>query len=179
MNRTRAVFVLRIAASLAVISLSAGCDIGAGPTLTGGPPPIRTDTLEYELQPSGVGLTLDIPYVYTNRTGRTVYIENCQGGFAMWLDRKVGDGWRTAWSPTLLLCLSQPIVIEDGATFADTLHVWGALPGQNVGPAFDTDDLDGVYRIVWGSAFFFSRDDVYGSQLPLDARISNEFILHR
>jgi len=159
--------------------LAAGCDTGAGPTLTGGPAPIRTDAAEYRLRPSGVGLEVDIPYVYTNRTGWTVYLENCQRGFALWLDRKVGDEWRRAWSPVQLLCLSEPIVIRNGTTFVDTLHVWGALPGHDTGPAFETDDPSGVYRIVWGSAYSFYADDAYSSQLPLDARISNEFLLHR
>ena len=137
-------------------------------------PLIQTDSPEYRLQPYGAGWRVQIPYTFTNRTGRTVYLANCNGGFGLHLDRDDNGTWRTAWSPVLLLCLSPPIVIGRHARFTDTLCVQGARPGTDVRPEFDLDDPSGTYRIVWDAAYSSSGPDI-----PLEARISNRFVLRR
>ncbi len=55
----------------------------------------------------------------------------------------------------------------------DTVHLWGALPGHNPGLEFQSDDVDGVYRIVTPDVAFNG-----GEPVPLDYRISNLFALH-
>lgn len=139
---------------------------------------IQTESLAYDLRSDGLGLRVEIGYVFTNRTGATVYLVNCRGAFALRLEREVEAVWRTAWGPVLNQCLSPPIVIESGATFVDTLHVWGGPPGSNSYPQFDTDDPSGTYRIVWEAALSSYQDRLpFGPQIPLEARISNRFTL--
>jgi hypothetical protein len=134
---------------------------------------IQTDSPQYDLQPEWIGWRVDIPYVFINRTGGTVYLANCNGGFGLHLEREDSGSWHTAWSPVILLCLSPPIVIERNVTFTDTLHVWGVPPGSDAIPQFDVDDPSGTYRIVWDAAHWSSE------QIPLVMRISNRFLLRR
>lgn len=91
------------------------------------------------------------------------------------------EGWETAWSPFLNLCLSPPIVIEPGETVAFTLHVFGGLPGGDLWPKFDSDDPSGVYRIVWDGAVFGYSEDApsFGRPVPLEQRVSNAFTLEK
>jgi hypothetical protein len=142
---------------------------------------IQTESLEYQFQPDWIGLRVEIPYVFTNRTGRRVYLVNCNGAFALHLERENEGAWRSAWGPALEDCLSPPIVIRRNATFADTLRVWGAPPGSNTRPQFDVNDPSGTYRIVWDHALSSFQADRYpfGPQIPLDARISNRFTIRR
>lgn len=136
-------------------------------------PLLLTDTTSYVLRSEGVGWRTDIPYTFTNRTGSAVYLANCNGAFALRLDRRVDGLWKAAWSPVLPLCLSAPIVIAEGATFRTTLHVWGARPNENAGPEFDSSDPTGTYRIVWISAVSrLEPDGPFGPELPLEARVS-------
>ena len=143
---------------------------------------IQTESLVYELQPDWIGLRTEIPYAFTNRTGRTIYLVNCNGAFSIHLEREDGEGWRTAWSPIRAACLSAPIVIEENAVFHDTLHVWGAPPDStNWSPNFDIDDPSGVYRIVWGTGVGSYDEDAspHGPLIMLEWRVSNRFTLQR
>lgn len=151
-----------------------GCDPSTGVSREG-EHLLQTDRPTYDLLSDGRWLRAEIPYTFTNRTGAPVYLANCRGGFALRLEREEGDGWVTAWSPILLMCLSPPIVIDDGVEFVDTLVVSGALPGENAAPAFDVEDPSGTYRIVWEAALSsYDKDDYpFGSQLPLEDRTSN------
>lgn len=137
-------------------------------------PLIQTDSPEYRLEPYGAGWHASIPYTFTNRTGRPVYLANCRGGFGVHLDREDNGTWRTVWSPVLLLCLSPPIVIGRYERFTHTLSVWGARPGTDIRPQFDREDPSGTYRIVWDAAYHLS-----GPGFPAAARISNEFVLRK
>jgi hypothetical protein len=134
-------------------------------------PLIQTDAPEYFLQSDWIGWSADIPYIFTNRTGATVQLPNCNGGFSLHLERKDRGVWRTAWSPVLLMCASPAIVINRGSRFADTLHVWGAPPSASAYPQFDTEHPSGTYRIVWDAV----SSSLQG--IPLTMRVSNEFLL--
>jgi hypothetical protein len=134
-------------------------------------PLIQTDSLEYTLRADRNGWAVDIPYVFTNLTGATVYLSNCRGGFALHLERQVGGAWQTAWSPAVLLCSSPSIGIRRGAQFERVLDVWGATPGGHTYPHFDIMDPSGTYRIVWDAAY---SDD---GPIPLEMRVSNAFEL--
>jgi hypothetical protein len=157
-----------------------GCDTATG--LSDDERLIQTESLVYELHPDWIGLSAEIPYTFTNRTGRTVYLGNCNGAFSILLEREDEDGWKTAWAPWRQTCLSSPIVIEAHTVFHDTLHVWGApADGTNVSPHFDQDDPSSVYRIVWGTGLW-SYDESgppFGTLIRLDWRVSNRFTLQR
>jgi hypothetical protein len=128
--------------------------------------------------PDADGLATEIPYVFHNRTGAPVFLVNCNGAFALTLERLEGDQWKVAWGPFLPLCLSPPIVIEAGARFADTLHVWGSPPNQNSAPSFDVADPSGTYRLVWNAALSSFQDRLpFGEPIPLSYRVSNLFTL--
>lgn len=141
-------------------------------------PLLQTESLEYELSAGSIALSTEIPYSFENRTGGVVYLVNCNGHFALVLQRLEGEQWVTAWGPVLNDCLSPPIVIAQGEVFADTVHVWGALPGTNAYPRFDVAQPAGVYRILWVDALASFQDHLpFGPQVPEEYRISNRFFL--
>lgn len=160
---------------LLVLVPAAACENGP---VDIGSPLLQTEQEAYELRPAGKGFATEIAYEFENRTGGRVYLVNCLGGFGLALDRWEGGEWVRAWSPVLRSCLSPAIVIEDGEVFSDTLHVWGALPGTNAGPAFDTADPSGAYRIRWIEAYPSDRDDLGSAHpIPEEYRVSNSFQL--
>jgi hypothetical protein len=121
----------------------------------------------------GVGLSATIPYVFENRTGARVYIQNCNGGFFIRLERLEGSDWIEAWVPAVPACQSAPMTVGVGEQRTLTLQVWGSLPGTNHYPQFDVAAPSGTYRIVWGAGTVGPS----GSALPFDDRVSNEFLL--
>ena len=153
-----------------------GCLSITGPSDT---PLLQTDALTYELVWGDPGLMVSIPYTFTNRTGGSVFLVNCLGGFGFHLEREDRGDWRPAWSPVLLDCLSPPIVIEEDEVWVDTLEVWGGLPGGNFGPRFDVADPAGTYRVVWDAALssYDADGPPFGRPLPLPQRVSNTFQL--
>lgn len=143
---------------------------------------LQTESFVYDLQPDWIGLRTEIPYTFINRTGRTIYLVNCNGVFSRYLERENEGEWKIAWSPLIPSCLSSPIAIEENAVFHDTLHVWGAPPDSvNQGPNFDLADPTGVYRIVWGTGLtsFDAYAQPFGPLIKLDWRVSNRFTLRR
>ena len=159
-------------AALGVLFGALGCESSTGLDPESNPL-IQTDSPQYTLQTEGIGWGVDIPYVFTNRTGAIVHLANCLGSFPLHLERKDQGAWHTAWSPVILLCSMPSIVIDRNARFADTLRVWGAPQDSDRAPQFDTDEPSGTYRIVW---------DAVGSPdrlIPLEMRVSNEFVLRK
>lgn len=162
--------------AIAVVVASA-CDTGTGPPADG-ELLLRTDSDSYVLQSDAFGLGVDIPYAFENRTGGAVYLVNCNGAFAYRLERWEDGGWSFAWGPVLPECLSPPIVIAHGTSFADTARVWGGFPSGNVYPRWDTSNPTGLYRIVWIDALTSFQDHLpFGEQIPLEYRVSNVFRL--
>jgi hypothetical protein len=162
-----------IALLVALMSLN-GCD---SPTAVQ-TPLLQTDAPSYTLVRSANGFETEIRYVFTNRTGGAVYLVNCQGSYGLLLERYDGEKWKPAWSPVIPACLSLPIVIARGETFAASLRVWGARPGQSAHPQFDRADPSGTYRIVWTDALSSYQDHLpFGAEIPLESRMSNSFKL--
>jgi hypothetical protein len=121
---------------------------------------------------------VEIPYTFTNRTGQPVYLSNCHGEFDLELERKVGNGWVSAWSNVHDTCLSPPIVIEAGAVYSTTQDVWGWAPGEtSIEPEFDAHA--GTHRIHWIAGVTSYQENPYpsGDPIPLEDRLSNEFEL--
>ena len=165
----------RMVPVLAAVAVASACDLTDPLPVE---PLIQTDATTYQLVSDADGLSTEIPYVFENRTGASVYLVNCNGVFALRLERLERGQWNVAWSPVLPLCLSPPIVIEAGATFAATLHVWGSPPNQNSAPSFDVADPSGTYRLVWDAALSSFQDYLpFGEPIPFPYRVSNPFTL--
>lgn len=134
---------------------------------------IVTGSDSYVLRQTDSGLETHIDETFTNRTSETVYVINCHGGFSLSLERWQGGEWARAWSPIVLRCLSEPIVIEPGGTFSHTVHVFAGHAGSNVHPQFEVPEIAGMYRLVWHA--LVHDYDGEGSPLPLRERVSNTF----
>lgn len=77
------------------VGLFVGCDTFTEPGDEKGPV-IRTDSLEYHLIPRWGGLRVDIPYTFDNRTGRRVFLVNCNDLFSILLQREQDGEWRVS-----------------------------------------------------------------------------------
>lgn len=143
--------------------------------------PLQTDRLEYRVRRANDGLATEIPFSYTNETGRTVYVVNCNRIVPPVLEKSVKGEWVTAWGAAVPECLSPPIVIEPGAEYVDTLRVFAGLPANNVYPKFRVAEVEGIYRLVWTRVVYdydTTRPD-FGEPLSLEDRVSNEFLLRK
>jgi hypothetical protein len=110
---------LRGSVILGLVMLTAGC---GSPT----EPPqglLQSSQASYVVQSQSWGQEVRIGIILANHVGLPIEITNCQGSYPWVLERWDGVGWRYVWSPTIQACLSLPIVVEPGATFADTLVV--------------------------------------------------------
>jgi hypothetical protein len=141
-------------------------------------PPIRTTADEYVLETTSVGWQTEISFVYANRSDGHYYLVNCGGSYFFRLEKRIEDRWVFAWGPVLPLCLSPVIRIDAGATFADTLGIFGGFPGTNFSPKFQMADPQGLYRIVVEALSSFDEDErPFGPMIPREQRVSNEFRL--
>ena len=59
----------------------------------------------------------------------------------------------------------------------DTLRVVAALPGQNIGPEFKPEEVEGTYRLVRRIYASVSEGGTGEELLPLEKRVSNTFQL--
>lgn len=141
--------------------------------------PIRTDAATYVLRPYLSGYGTDIGIRFENRSQSRMYAVNCQQQLAPVLQKKLHGEWVTWWSPVLLGCLSAPIVLQPGEVLERRLQVWGALPGTNWAPQWQSAELDGTYRVVLSSLVYNYTDQGqrFGDPVPLSLRVSNEFTL--
>jgi hypothetical protein len=112
-------------------------------------------------------------------TPDTLYAVNCNGATSMALEKKEPDGWRVVWAPLINGCLSPPIIIAPGALLEDTLALWGAQPGRNIGPEFTDTAFGGSYRLIWWNLVFHYDPDRsgFGDTVPTKHRTSNELEL--
>jgi hypothetical protein len=139
--------------------------------------PVQTDSLVYHLRKNGQLYSAMIPFQYRNSTGRAIAIVNCRGGLNIGLEKRVAGTWQPFYSPASLRCLSPPIMIARGALYTNTAPIYGALPGLNIGPAFASFDLNGEYRLVWGSLVHNYEDGKMNFGDPVGPLRSNPFLL--
>jgi hypothetical protein len=131
------------------------------------------------LRRSDLGLEGEIPFSYTNTTGETVYVVNCNEFVPPMLEKQEGDMWVPAWGAAVPDCLDPPIVIQPGETYGDTLSIFSAHADRNMVPIFEVEDVEGIYRLVWPDVVYnydMNRPG-FGDPLPVQARISNRFVL--
>lgn len=128
-----------------------------------------TEVRSHALLTDGTSFQLGtfIPYTFMNRTGSTVFLSNCLGGFTLILEMQRAGEWVNAWSPAQCLMASPDIVIEPDEVYPDTVWAMGT-PDELIPPP----DESTPYRIVWHAGHFSS-----GQRLPLEERVSNPFTL--
>lgn len=136
----------------------------------------ETSQLHYDFRRVADGIELDIPYVYRNVTGDSVYFINCNGIIIPSLEKRTGDTWSSVWSGATPACLSPPVVVPPDGEYTDTVRV---LSGPNMYPRLSVADLEGTYRLVWHGVVHSYREDVaqFGTPLPQAERTSNQFTL--
>ena len=141
--------------------------------------PIRTDAASYRLVWDDRGWSATIPFEFTNPAADTLYAVNCNGAIAVALERKEGTAWSTFWVPMMNACLSPPVVIPPGQLHRDTVELWGAPPGGNMGPEFRSADVEGTYRLIWTNlvSHYDDRAAGFGDTVPAAYRHSNDFQL--
>jgi hypothetical protein len=140
--------------------------------------PVQTDSLVYHLTRDGrVSFGVPIGFAYRNDTGRDISIINCHGGLNISLEKWVDGEWQRFWVPVLLLCLSPPIEIRAGSVYRNVMRFYGALPGNNISPAFRDADLNGVYRFSWAGLVHGYNDRVRGFGQSVGPLHSNPFLL--
>ena len=141
--------------------------------------PIQTDRPAYLLVRDDQGWGARIPFEFTNPAPDTLYAINCNGAITLALEKKAASEWEMFWMPMTNACLSPPVVIPPGGAFRDTVDLWGAPPGGNVGPEFRTTDLTGTYRLIWANLVSHYSDGIpqLGDTVPTAYRVSNEFEL--
>lgn len=139
---------------------------------------VQTSELEYTLRETegGEGLEAEIPFRYDNRSAAPICMDHCNGAYGIGL---VDESGETVWSAIVPLCLSpDPITIEPGETFRDTLHLFHGLEANRL-PKIEGGP-EGVYRIDVASASrSASGDGCGGESVPEDERRSNLFRLVR
>jgi hypothetical protein len=140
---------------------------------------LRTSADAYTLSRIEGAWELRIPYRYDNRTGGSVYLVNCNGYVPPSLERKTGSSWEGGWGAVEADCLSPAVVIPDGQSYSDTLTVFAGDYGSRTYPQFSGGHIDGVYRLRWDRALssFDAYRSGFGSKVPLEYRVSNEFVL--
>lgn len=138
---------------------------------------VQTDSLVYHLTSQGAWRSVTIPFRYRNDTGKTISIVNCHGGLNISLEKRVADEWIHFYSPVLLSCLSRPIAIAPDAIYENEADISGALPNRNRGPEFKSAELDGEYRLVWGSLVHGYDEDTPGFGDDVGPLRSNSFLL--
>src|SRR5688572_23848127 len=75
------------------------------------------------------GWRADIPFTLRNVAADTIYILNCNGAFAVAVEKKAAEGWRPFWSPIINGCFSPPLTVAPGDSRSVPWIVWGAAPG--------------------------------------------------
>ncbi|HEU4630105.1 MAG TPA: hypothetical protein VFS08_10160 [Gemmatimonadaceae bacterium] len=140
---------------------------------------LQTGALRYTLRSGPYGYSGIVDVRFTNRTGATVYVVNCNGATALHLEKRIGDHWIPVWSPVLPACLSAPITVPPGGTHEAAILVFGGYPGGNAEPRFTVTEIPGSYRLVWDAVLSSYREDrsPFGERVGREHRVSNPFIL--
>ena len=146
--------------------------------------PVQTDAESYTFTVTPVGLTTWIRYTIKNRTSGPIYIPNCytdgERYYFLGLEKETApETWMLAWSRSIPLCLADPVTISAGASYRDSVWVFGGFPDKNVSPKFSIQPMEGRYRIVITrllSSYDPGRAN-FGDTLGIQHRISNPFTL--
>ena len=150
-------------------------------------PRLRLDRDVYTARADGRLERFSIPFTYHNGRHERVYHPTCRPGggeptVAIAIEKLVEGEWQPAWAQALPGCLSEPLIVEPGGTFSDTLEVI-LHPQDTVAQPLLTPlvDLDGTYRLVWHQLLrsYDPASYPFGEPLPLHERLSGTFRLRR
>lgn len=141
--------------------------------------PLQTDSLFYAMREQWVGVAADVSFSFRNPLPDTIYVVNCREQLNVSLETRSDREWKDFWSPILMMCLSKPIAILPGSTFHGTAKIYGAPPEANAAPRFPVKNVDGIYRLKWGSLVlhYDDRRQGFGDPVPVELRVSNPFAL--
>lgn len=143
-----------------------------------GSTPIQTDREVYKVERTATGYTVSIPFVYTNKTGRKVYLPTCNGAHPPVLEKWVQGAWIEAYASVALMCQGPPKVVAPGDEYCHTFEILAHPRGSNWLPQFALNKIRGAYRLVWTIYETWtpnSPEPGLGLVLPLEARVSNTF----
>lgn len=138
----------------------------------------HTDAASYTLTRGAHGYNGRIVAVYVNRTGKPVYIANCNGTSTVTLEKWENGAWRPAYSPPTFLCLSLPMDVPPGGTQQFEVNLADAFARPD-GTRASEAEVRGQYRAVWQDVVWDLLPDANRTtQLPLELRHSNVFTLN-
>lgn len=165
-------FRTRIVGCLLLTCVVAACDgIDLINTFSGlTPSSLETDSTMYHVRTTEAAHEVTIGATFRNSSTVEVLIPTCHDPHPPELEKLDPDGWVSAYSPAVLLCLGSPERIPPGRTYRIDYRVSGSrLP--NSGPRLEVDSIPGTYRLNWHALHTKS------GQLPATHRISNPFQL--
>ena len=141
----------------------------------------QTDSATYTFVTTAVATQGRIGTTLINRSGRAMYFVNCNGRTSLSIQRLEAAQWTHFWSPVQLLCLSPPIMVQNGGTQTFDIRDFAGNAGSNVFPKFERPLVTGVYRVIWNDAYFNYRDRQNGvpwsDPVPVALRVSNSFVI--
>lgn len=132
---------------------------------------VATDSTSYHVLTTDSHHEVTIGVSFRNPTFNEVLIPTCHSPYPPVVEKLGLNGWVTAYSPIVLLCIGPPVRIGPGAEYRMSYHVIGArLP--NSLPRFEVDEIAGTYRLNWHALHTRS-----GGTLPSAYRTSSPFRL--
>lgn len=137
----------------------------------------QTDSESYTLTQPGPWYEATIRFTFHNDLKKNVYFVNCGGATGILLEKFVDSTWKPVWSPVMTTCLSAPLIVAAGKDWRSEIRVSAAPIGSNFLPQFSVRDIPGTYRVQWTHALrsYDPSKPRFGTQLPLQQRISNSF----
>jgi hypothetical protein len=172
--------------ALAILPVLVSC-AGAGEPLAARPDeaavpahsdaPITTDSTVYRLRSSENGYSGTIELTYTNRTGGTVNIPACHSPHPPILEKRVDGEWVVAYDPPVLMCITAPVVIQAGSSYAYTYRIVAGPTGSNMYPQFQVAEIPGTYRLRWRA--LVTAGPGQPQPLPEEETVSQPFELRR
>jgi hypothetical protein len=136
--------------------------------------PVTTDRANYVMHEGPFGPETTIVSTFTAPADRDVYLLNCNGQFAVGLQRPVGDGWEHVWLPAMNACMSAPIVIRAGQTYRSTMTVDSGVDAAVSSRRSETKVGTGTYRVIWHGILgsYDRKVSPPGEHLPVEQRVS-------
>lgn len=132
---------------------------------------VETDSTSYHVLTTESWHEVTIGVSLRNQTLEEIRIPTCHSPYPPALEKLGPNGWVTAYSPVVLLCLGPPVRISPGAEYSMTYRVIAAHR-PNSFPRFEVDEIAGTYRLNWHALGTES-----GRQLPSAYRTSSPFQL--
>lgn len=136
--------------------------------------PVQTDRARYAMQEGPFGPETTIVSTYTAPATHDVYLVNCNGGFAVGLQRPVGEQWEHVWTPGMNACMSAPIVIRAGQSHQTTITVDSGVDAAVSSRHSDTKIGTGTYRVIWHGLLdsYEPNASPPGPNVPVEQRVS-------